>query len=645
MPLIEFRRRDPSGGAPAGRRGRAADGADPADASRALPPDVERFARGTRAPADLLAPAAVEVRRDHLRLDEGYARTLAVTGYPRSVGPGWLAPLIGFEEPLELSLHLQPLETAQMVRTLTHQLVRLHSSRLLEARDGRLADPAREVAYEDAERLREQLQRGEERVFSVGLYLLLRARDPAALNDLTGRVQRALGGMLAQARVTVYEQDTGFRSCLPEGQDRLRRPRNFDTSSLALSFPFAAGTLSMERGVLYGVAPDTHSLVLFDPFDESLENANAVVIATSGAGKSYFTKVIAARTLLADVDFLVIDPEDEYRALCVAVGGQYVRLGLSSRQAINPFDLPPAADGDDAEARDPLAEQVAALGGLLELLLGDRGQPLTTRERAVLDRALYQTSAGAGITADDPASWRRPAPLLGDLAGRLGETPGPVAAHLGARLERYVGGSLAGLFDRPTNVALDRRLVVFNVQALAPELRPLAIHTIAGFVWGQVRRSRRPRLLVVDEAWSLLQHEAGGRFLAGMARRARKYYLGLVTVTQDITDFLDDRHGQTILGNAAIKLVLKQDATTIDPVVAAFNLSAEERQYLLAARKGEGLFFARGGHVALKVEASPAEHRLATTAPRELATLAAAARGGAPDPTPAGHGPRRGGGR
>jgi type IV secretory pathway VirB4 component len=585
-----------------------------------LTPDERRFALGTRSLADLVAPAAVEVARDHLRLDYQYARTLLVTGYPRAVGPGWLSPLIDFEEPIELSLHLFPLETGQMVTALTHKMVQLHSSRLLAARGGRLADPEREVAYEDAERLRDALQRGEEKVFSVSLYLLLRASTLAALDDLTRRVEVTLDGMLARSRVAVLEQDGGFASCLPEGQDRLLAYRNLDTSSLATTFPFSSSTLSMERGVLYGIARHNHSPVIFDPFDPSLENANAVVFAKSGAGKSYFTKLMALRNLLVGVDFLVVDPEDEYRALCGAVGGQYVRLASSSAQRLNPFDLPPF--DYDEEGRDPLAEQVTALLGLLELMLAEPGRPLGAHERALLDRALYQTYAAAGIAAD-PATHNRPVPVLRDLHAALAASPGDPASSLATRLRRYVDGSLAGLFSTPTNVALDRRFVVFNVQALEPELRPLGIHLIASFVWNQVRRWRRPRLLIIDEAWSLMQYPEGGAFLSSMARRARKYYLGLVTITQDVADFLGSEQGRTVLANAAIKLLMKQDSATIEPVVAAFQLSPEERQLLLGAGKGEGLFFARGSHVALKVEASPAEHRLATTAPRELAARAA----------------------
>jgi type IV secretory pathway VirB4 component len=388
-------------------------------------------------------------------------------------------------------------------------------------------------------------------------------------------------------------------------------------------FPFAAGGVAMDGGVLYGTVPGSRSPVVVDPFDPGLDNANAVVVATSGAGKSYFTKLLALRCLAAGVDFLVIDPEGEYRALCAAVGGQHVRLAPSSGQRLNPFDLPPSAEGGTPDAgaageRDPLAEQVAAVLGLLEIMLAEPGRPLGAQERAALDRATYGAYAGAGITAD-PATHGRPAPLLRDLAAALEASGSATALGLATRLRRYVDGSLAGLFAGSTNVALDRRLIVFDVQGLEPEQRPVAIHQIAAFVWRQVRRARRPRLLVVDEAWCVLQYPEGGAFLAGMARRARKYYLGLVTITQQAPDLLGAVHGRAVAGNAATKLLLKQDPTTVDAVEAAFALSPDERRLLLGAGKGEGLLLVGGRRLHLQVAASPAEHRLATTAPQEAA--------------------------
>ena len=581
-------------------------------------PDERRFEAGTRTVADLIAPASVEVRRDALRLDHGYARTLVITGYPRSVYPGWLAPLTGFGEPIEVSMHVHPLETAPVVTALSRKLVQLHSSRLHDGRAGRLEDPERETAYEDAERLRDSLQRGDEKMFSVSLYVLLRAPTAARLDEITRRLEAVLEGMMAKSRVAILEQDAGFHSVLPEGTDRLLVHRNLDTSSLATTFPFTSGSLSMERGVLYGTALHNRSLVIFDPFDDALENANAVVFAKSGSGKSYWTKLMALRTLLIGVDFYVIDPEmDEYRALCDAVGGQYIRLGIGSRQHINPLDLPDAA-AENTDGRDGLAEHIASLLGWLEMLLCAPGHTLGPLERAVLDRALYKTYALAGITPDPQTHRQRP-PLLGDLAAVLDDTHGDVAESLRLRLDRYITGSLAGLFNHPTNVALDGRFVAFNVHDMGRDLWPLAIYTISTFVWGQIRRSLRPRLLIIDEAWILMQHESGGSFVASLARRARKRYLGVVTITQDVSDFLSSEHGRTVLGMSAIKLLMKHDGSSIKPVVEAFGLSPGEKGFLLGAAKGEGLFFALGSRVPISVEASPLEHQLATTAPREVA--------------------------
>ncbi len=598
--------------------------------SRRLPgPNPQDFGRGIRTVADLIAPSSVEVARDHLRLDNQYVRTLVVTGYPRSVRPGWLSPLLDTDLPMELSVHLRSLETSQMLSALSHKLVQLHSSRLLAARGGRLADPEREIAYEDTERLRDALQRGEERIFAVSLYLLLRADTLVELDTITRRVEGLLGGMLAQSRIALLEQDVGFHACLPTGQDRLLRSRNLDTTSLAMLFPFAGNTLTMDRGILYGIAQPSHTPVILNPFDASLENANLVIFAKSGAGKSYFTKLLALRSLLAGTEFLVIDPEDEYQTLATAVGGQSIRLASSSEQHLNPFDLPPVSDD---ERVDPLAEQVAALIGLLEVMLAEPRQGLSTQERAVLDHACYQTYARVGITAE-PASHARPAPLLRDLLDTLVARQGDqVAASLATRLHRYVEGSLAGLFNGPTNVNLDGQVVVFNLQTLEPELRPLGIHLITSFVWHQVRRAQRPRFLIIDEAWSLLQYPEGGAFLASLARRARKYYLGLITITQDVADFLGAEQGRTVLTNASMKLLMKQDSTTIEPVAAAFRLSPGERQLLLAAGKGDGLLFARGSRLSLTVEASPREHQLATTAPQELEEQRrrSAGNGGAP---------------
>jgi type IV secretory pathway VirB4 component len=597
--------------------------------------DEQLLALGARSLADLIAPTAFEIRDNHLQLDAQYLRVLAVTGYPRAVAPGWLSPLVEFEQPIDVSLHVRPLETGAMARLLGHRLVTLESSRLMDARGGRLPDPEREVAIEDAERLRDALQRGTERMFSVSLYLLVRAASRRALDELTRRVEAQLDSLLAHSRVALWEQERGFRSCLPEGRDELLVPRNLDTSSLATTLPIGGSSVSMERGMLYGVSPRTQTPVIIDPWDPALLNANLAVFAMAGAGKSYFVKLMALRNLVAGIDFLVIDPEDEYCALCAEVGGQSVRLASSSPHRLNPFELPGSTEDvtrpvDDLAPLDVLAEKVAELLGLLQVMVSDAGAELNTAGRAVLDRALFQTYAAAGITRD-PATHDRPPPLLRDLHAVLRETPGALAEDLAARLSRFVDGSLAsGMLAGPTNVTLDRHLVVFNIRDLEDELRPLAIHLIAGFVWNRVRRERRPRLLVIDEAWSLLRYAEGGAFVSAMARRARKYYLGLVIISQDVADVLGSPQGRAVLVNSAMKLLLKQDASTIDAVQVAFRLTADERQQLLGADKGEGLLFVRGSHVPLLIEGSRAEHRLATTAPRELAALALDARPSAP---------------
>ncbi len=593
--------------------------------------DERLFALGTRTLADLIAPSGCEFRTDQLRLDGQYARVLVVTAYPRLVTPGWLSLLVETDLPIEVSMHVRPLASADMVRSLGVQIARLQASRLAALRGERIADPEREIALEDAERLRERLQRGEERLFAVSLYILLRAKSSSELDDLSRRVEEQLDALLAQSRRALWEQERGLRSCLPEARDQLVVPRNLDTSALAATLPFVGPSLAMENGMLVGVARTTQTPVVLDPFDRSLDNANLAVIAPAGSGKSFFCKLLMLRQLCSGTECIAVDPENEYSRVAEAADGQVVRLAASSVHRINPFDLPAVTEEAERGDVDPLAERVTALLGLLEVMLCGSGSAagrtasLDNHERAVLDRAIYRTYAEAGITSD-VATHGLSAPLLADLHDVLSGTPGEIAASLAVRLERYVEGSLsAGLFAGPTNVELDRKLVVFNIQQLEDELRPLAIHLIAGWVWTRVRRDRRPRLLVIDEAWSLLRFAEGGAFLAAMARRARKYYLGLVTITQQVADLSDEGHGETILSNAAQVLLLKQKADTIDAATVRFRLTADERQLLLGADKGEGLLLVRGNHIPIQVVASKAEYRLATTNPRDLDELAAAA--------------------
>jgi hypothetical protein len=588
------------------------------------------FALGPRTLADLIAPGGAEIRRDHLQLDAHYSRVLVVTGYPRTVAAGWLAPLVEeLDVPLELSMHIRPLASGDMVRSLGVQIAKLESSRRVDMLAQRITDPERDIGLEDTERLRSALQRGDEHVFSVSLYLLVRAASRRALDEATRRLETQLDGLMTHSRVALFEQERAFRSCLPEGRDRLLVPRNLDTSSLAISLPLTSSSLVMERGVLYGVAAQSQSPIIIDPFDSSFLNYNLAIIAPSGSGKSYFTKLLALRHLVAGTEFLVIDPEDEYRAVADAVGGMVVRLAASSPHRLNPLDLVAPEPGDPGAVGDPLAHSIAIVLGRLELLLcagaGAGGAPgvLDVYERALLDHALVQTYAEAGITAD-PSTHEKPAPLLAHLHSVLNQMEGDLAARLAVRLRRHIpgAGSLgAGIFAGRTNVTLNQPFVVFHIRELPKELWPLAIHLISSHVWNTARHVRRQRLLVVDEAAMLLAHPSGGAFLADVARRARKHYLGLVTIWQRVGDLTGSEHGDTILTNSETKLLLKQSEEIIDAADARFRFTPSERRFLLGALKGEGLLFARGGRWPIRIEASPAEHRLATTNPRDMVDL------------------------
>ncbi len=585
-------------------------------------PDSEEarmIQQGTRSVVDLLAPASIEVQHDHIRLESRYVRTLKLAGYPRTVDAGWLNPLIEFVKPLELSMHITPINVNEAVGSLSHKLAVLQTSRTLDARDGKLHDPDREAAFGDANRLRDSLSRGDEKLFSVSLYVTIKAPSKRELEELTERVEDEFERMMASTRYTTYKQDIAFHSALPEGTDGIRAVRNLDTTSLATMIPFTSGSLSMEGGMFYGVATHNRTLVTINPFDDSLVNANMTVFAKSGGGKSYGTKLMLLRNLYRNVDCYIIDPDGEYRTLCDAVGGQYVRLSAASRQHINPFDLPVASD----DATDGLTEHVNALIGWLEIMLCSSRDELSSHERSILDRALYDAYAAMGITKD-PATHGKQPPVLGDLVEALRAIAGgwagnPVADELAIRLERYTTGSLSGMFNSRTNVELENRFIVFDVSEVKDNMKALTTHTISNFVWRQVRRRLKPRLLVIDEAWTLMKHAEGGAFLAEFARKARKRYLGLVTITQDVEDFLSSEHGRTVLGMSTLKLLLRHDSSCIAATAEAFNLSTDERHALMEADKGCGLLFARDSHVPIQIVASPEEHVLITTNPKELA--------------------------
>ena len=581
--------------------------------------------------ADMLAPTSVEVTRESIRLEDEYARGIAVTNFPREVSPGWLAPLLMHDEITEVVFHVHPQDNAAMLRQLVRRKNEYQSSRRVNERRGRMEDPEMQVAEQDVDTLINQLASGEERVFEVGLYVMVRATDRRSLDERTDRIMAVLRNLFLVARPTTLEHAQAFRSFLPEARNELMRTFTLDCTSLATAFPFINNALFMQTGVLVGITPNGEPVAI-DEWDESLDNPHEFAGAITGAGKSYFYKIRIMRELLQHrkkgLQVVVIDPEKEYEDLCQALGGDYVRLAPGSDQHLNPFDLLP--HGTDIEAYiqdrsrgDRLADKVQALHALFDIMLADRGPggvtTLTAREKGLLDRAIYETYRKVGITAD-PRTHDRQVPLLRDLHEVLkSNVCGKDEYGLADRLFRYVHGSLAGPFNAPTDVALGSHLVVFDIRDMSGELRPIGVFLITDFVWTQVLHSQRPRKLYIDEAWSLIQHPEGGRFLASLARRARKRYLALVTITQNPELFANDEWGSVVAANAATKVLKKQDRTSADAITQRFQLTSGERQRLLTFGKHEALLVAGGRRVIIHIEASPLEHRLATTDPRELA--------------------------
>ncbi len=578
-----------------------------------------RLAAGTQSLIDLIAPGVVEVHRGDLLLDGQYVRALYVRAYPSAVYPGWLGPLIDFDEPVELSIHLTPVDSAQTIGWLDRQIARFTSSRNVSARQGYIADSEREVAYEQHLALRDALQRGHEKMYQAGSYLLVRAGSLPELDAATARVQGILAGMQLSARTCYWEQDQGFRSVAPLATDELGDTINLNSRAAAGLFPLSSASVAMDDGWFYGADGTTQGSVYLDPFDASLPNANHLILGVAGGGKSFAAKLLALRALLHGAEVWAIDPQDEYGPLVREVAGQTVRLGGGSVQRLNVFDLPPR--GRDLDEADPLARQVAVLVEFVATLLTGKGETLASADRDTLDRALFATYAAAGITRDPETHGRRP-PILGDLHAALRELGSPLAE----RLARYVHGSLAGVVNGETTVDLTRRLVVFDLSRLEDELRPKVIQLVGTYVWNQVRARKRKRLFLVDEAWTLLQYPEGARFLSGLVRQARKHYLGVLTISQEIRELFDSSDGQTIVSNSATKLLFRQDPSNLELLEQRLGLSPVEAHAIVNAGPGEALLFSRNSHIALKVLHSALEYDLATTRPAERLALDAAAR-------------------
>jgi len=569
------------------------------------------FRRGAVSIRELIAPASFEMNPAFAKLGDVYVRTIFVVTYPRYVAVGWSSPIINMNRALDISMFFYPVPSEIILKQLKKKTGALEAQIIADAEKGAPRDPLRETALRDIEKLRDDLTQGTEHFFQFAFYVTLYARTLEDLDLVSEQVDSAFGTKLIFSKRVFYQSEQGFNSTMPLGNDELQISFNMNSSPIASSFPFISSDLTSDTGVLYGINRHNNSLIIFDRF--SLQNANMVVFATSGAGKSYTVKLEILRALMLGTDVIVIDPEAEYQHLSDAVGGTYIGISLASESKLNPFELPRPV-GEETSAEDIIRSAVITLKGLLRLMLG----AITTAEDSILDRALLETFAKKdivpGIRASDLGKYE--APIMQDFEQVLGGMVG--AGDLVVRLQKYTTGTFAGLLNSPTTVDMKNQFVVFSVRDLEDELRPMAIYTIVNYIWNVVRSEKKKRVLVIDEAWWLMQREDSAKFIFALVKRCRKHYLGVTTITQDVNDFLTSPYGQAIVNNSALQLLLKQSPAAVDLIAKTFLLTQGEKYLLLESAVGEGIFFAGSKHVAIKVLASYTEDQLITTDPKQL---------------------------
>jgi type IV secretory pathway VirB4 component len=561
---------------------------------------------------DVIAPGAIEVDFNHIKIGGKYFRTLFIAGYPRFVSANWLSPLINFDHSLDIAMYIYPSEGKDVLDDLRRKIAEMEAEIQTDLQRGKIIDPGTKAKLEDARVLQEQLVKGAERFFQVGLYITVPADSLEELNEISKQVESTLGSLLIVPKQATLQMEDGFKATIPACVDRLMITRNMDTTSLATTFPFTSSELTANEGIMYGINEYNDSLIVFDRF--TLENANSTVFAKSGAGKSYLVKLEVLRSLLFGTEIIVIDPEEEYRALTETVGGEYVTFGFDSQAKINPFDLSTVYE----EGENELGLKILSLHSLFKVIMGQ----ISATEEAVLDRALILTYKMKGITPD-PATQKKEPPLMEDLYKALRGMEEPEASSLADRIEKFVKGSFAGIFDQHSNIDIHNKFTVFSIKDMEDVLRPIAMFIILDYIWTKIKKEMKKRILVVDEAWYLMRHSDSANFLYSIAKRARKYYLGLTTITQDVEDFLASEHGKAIVTNSSIQILMKQSSAAIDKVSEIFYLSEGEKHLLLSADVGEGLFFAGPNHVAIRVVASPEEHQLITSKPEELLKMRA----------------------
>lgn len=568
---------------------------------------IETMEHGTTSVVDIIAPSSVEVDFRYIRVGDVYYTTLFAAGYPRYVSPGWLQPIIDYDHTLDIAMFCYPTSSSDVLADLKRKIGEMEATLASDAEQGKVADPSVEAALEDALGLQEELAKGIERFFQFGFYLTVSDEDLQKLKDTVKELQTALSGLLVTGKVATLQQEEGFKTTVPMGLDKLYCTRNMDTSSLASTFPFTSAILTQNKGVMYGVNQQNGSLIVFDRF--SLENANEVVLGKSGAGKSYTIKLEISRQFMLGAEVIVIDPDGEYVTLTPALGGEVVDFSSSSDIKINPFDLSDVYE----EGENELGLKILSLHGLLKIITGE----LDAEHDAILDRALIECYRQKGITTD-PETQKREPPLMEDLYKTLLGMESQPSRELAYMLEKFIKGSAAGIFNQQSNFQINNPLTVFSIKNLEEALRPVAMHVILDFVWTKVKKSLKKRILILDEGWYMMKYQDSASFVYSIAKRARKYYLGLTTATQDVEDFLKNEYGKAVLTNSSIQVLLKQGTAEVDMIAETFYLSEGEKALLLSSDVGEGLFFAGQNHVAMKVFAAPFEHELITSNPIEL---------------------------
>lgn len=570
-----------------------------------LPQEV--FEAGVLELKDLIAPSALKVTPRELDLGEKILRSFFVISYPRFLSEEWFSPILNMDKVFDVSIFVHPIETAKILRQFQKKVAEVESQIHSREEKGLVRDPVLDVAYQDLENLRDQLQQAQEKLFDVGLYITIYADSDLELDKIENEIKSILEAKLVYVKPALFQQEQGFKSTLPLGDDLLGVHSKLNSSPLSSLFPFTSFDLTSDKGILYGINRHNSSLVLFDRF--SLENYNSVIFAKSGAGKSYCTKLEILRTLMFDTEVIIIDPEKEYEYMAEAVGGRYFNISLNSEHHINPFDLPvPTAD---ESAANILRSNIINLVGLFRIMMGG----LTSEEDALIDRAITETYALKDITADSDFRNVEP-PLMSDFELVLSGLEG--GESLAQRLTKYTKGTWAGFINRPTNVDINKKLVVFSLRDMEDELKPVAMYIVTHFIWNSVRRELKKRLLVIDEAWWMMKSDDTASFLTGLVKRGRKYYLGVATITQDVGDFLKSPYGLPIITNSSIQVLLKQSPTNIDNLQKTFNLTDEEKFLLLESDVGEGIFFAGLKHVAIKIIASYTEDQIITSDPSQV---------------------------